>query len=52
MLAGAVCFSPLDSLPSKTYKRALKVEGFLCFHKQNHEKRKKRHEILDRAMSR
>ena len=41
MLASAVCLSPLDSSPSKTYKRALKFEVFLCFPKTNNEKRKK-----------
>ena len=41
MLASAVCLSPLDSSPSKTYTRALKFEVFLCFPKKNYEKRKK-----------
>ena len=40
VLASAVCLSPLDSSPSKTYKRALKFEVFLCFPKKNYEKRK------------
>ena len=40
MLASAVCLSPLDSSPSKTYKIALKCEVFLCFPKKNDEKRK------------
>ena len=40
MLASAVCLSPLDFSPSKTYKRALKFEVFLCFPKKNYEKRK------------
>ena len=34
VLASAVCLSPLDSSPSKTYKRALKFEVFLCFLKK------------------
>ena len=41
MLASAVCLSPLDSSPSKTYKRAPKFEVFPCFRKKNYEKRKK-----------
>ena len=41
MLASAVCLPPLDSSPSKTYKRALKFEVFLCFPKKNYEKLKK-----------
>ena len=47
MLASAVCLSPLDFSPSKTYERALKFEVLLCFSKTE-----KSHEILDRAMSR
>ena len=41
VLASAVCLSPLDSSPSKTYKRALKLEVVLCLLKKNYEKRKK-----------
>ena len=41
MLASSVCWSPLDSSPSKTYKSALQFEVCLCFPKKNHEKRKK-----------
>ena len=40
-LASSVCLSPLDSLPSKTCKWALKFEVFCVFHEKNYEKRKK-----------
>ena len=33
VLASSVCLSQLDSLPSKTYKWALKFDVFLCFRK-------------------
>ena len=41
VLASSECLSPLDSLPSKTYKWALNLKFFLCFRKINYEKRKK-----------
>ena len=50
-LASSVCMSPLDPPPSKTYKWALKFEVF-CVFLDKIRKTEKRHEILDRAMSR
>ena len=51
-LASSVCLSLLDSPPSKTYKWALKFEIFSCFPWKKIRKTGKRHEILDRSMSR
>ena len=51
MLTSSVGLSPLDPLPSKTYKGALKFE-VLCVSVKQITKNWKSHEMLDRAMSR